>query len=125
MILTVFACFLSVPNDLITSVSLSPPNPIGTVGSSVSLICTAVLSVDVSGAMTVFDYGVMNHTVAAVAGKTQTSIATISPVELSSADEYDCTVIITAPGVCGGGGSEPDCPTKTSDPVTLKVQCKL
>ena len=121
----VCACFLSVPNALITSVSLSPPNPIGTVGSSISLTCTAVLSVDVSGAMIVFDYGFINNTVAAVAGNTQTDTATVSPVELSSADEYDCTVTVTAHGVCGEGVSEPACPTETSNTVALKVQCEL
>ena len=121
----VCACILSVPSGLITSVSLLPPNPIGIVGSSISLTCTAVLSVDVSGAMIVFDYGFINNTVAAVAGNTQTDTATISPVEVSSADEYDCTVTVTAPGVCGEGESQPACPTNTSDAVALKVQCEL
>ena len=121
----VCACFPSVPGDLITSVSLSPSNPIGTVGSFINLTCTAVLSVDVSGAMIVFDYGFMNNTVPAVAGNNQIDMATISPVELSSANEYDCTVTVMAPGVCGGGESESVCPSNTSDPVPLKVQCEL
>ena len=123
--MSVCACFPSVPSGLIKSVSLTPPNPTGTVGSSVSLICTAVLSVDVSGSLIVFDYGFMNYTKAAVAGTTQTGMATISPVKLSSSGDYTCTVTVTAPGVCGGGGSEPVCPTNTSDPVPLKVQCEL
>ena len=72
-----------------------------------------------------FDYGLMNNTVTAVAGNTHTDMATISPVDLSSANDYDCTVTVTAPGVCGGGGSEPDCPIMASDPVPLKVQCEL
>ena len=58
------------------------------------------------------------------ANLTQQSTAVISPVSLSSAGEYTCTVTVTAPGVCGGGGSQPACPTYTSDPVALKVQCK-
>ena len=123
MIMAGCACFPSVPSSLIKSVSLSPPNPIGTVGSSVSLICTAILSVDVSGAMIVFDYGFRTSTMAAVAGSTQTDIATISPVEVSSSGDYTCTVTVIAPGVCGGGG--PACPTNTSDAVPLIVQDEL
>ena len=117
--------FFPVPSGLITSVSLSPPNPIGTVGSSVILTCTAIFNVDVSGAVIVFKYGFMNNTIDAVAGNTQTDMATISPVESFSAGEYTCTVTVTVPGVCGEGESEPVCPTKTSDSVTLEVKCKL
>ena len=62
---------------------------------------------------------------AAVAGNNQIDMATISPVELSSAGEYTCTVTVTASGVCGGGGSELACPTKTSDAVKLTVMCEL
>ena len=105
--------------------SLLPPDPIGTIGSSISLTCTALLSVDVSGAMIVFDYGFANNTVPALTGNTQTDTATISPVKLSSTDEYDCIVTVTALGVCGEGGSEPACPNNTSDAVALKVQCEL
>ena len=96
-----------------------------TTGSSANLTCTAILSVDVSGAMIVFDYGFMTNTVAAIVGNNQTNMVTLSPVELSSASDYTCTLTVAAPGVCGGGGSEPACPTKTSDPVTLNVQCEL
>ena len=122
MIMAVCACFPSVPPGLITSVALSFSNTNVTVGHSVDLTCTAFLSVDVSGAMIVFDYGFMTNIVAAVAGNIQTGIATISTVDLSSADEYDCTVTVTAPGVCGGDGSEPVCPTKTSNLVPLTVK---
>ena len=118
--------FLSVPSDLITSVSLSTSNQTGNVGSSVSLTCTAVLSVNVTWAMIEFDYGLgSSNTVAAVAGTTQTDVATLSPVTISSAGNYACSVTVTAPGVCGGGGSEPACPTRTSDPVALIVHCEL
>ena len=96
-----------------------------TAGSSVSLTCAAMLSVDVSGAMIVFDYGFRTITKAAVTGSTQTDTAIISPVELTFSGNYTCTVTVTAPGVCGGCGSEPACPTNTSDPVLLKVQCEF
>ena len=48
----------------------------------------------------------------------------LSSVMLSSAGEYTGTVTVTASGVYGGGGSQPACPTKTSDPVTLTIQSK-
>ena len=115
--------FPTVPSKLITSVSLSPSNPTETVGSSVTLTCEAVLTVDVSGAIIEFDYnGLTDSSVAAVSGTFQTNMATISLVTISSASEYTCTVTVTASGVCGG--SEPACPTNTSDAVTLTVRCK-
>ena len=103
---------------------LSISNSPGTIGSSTDLTCTAILSVDVSGAMIEFDYGFVSNTLAMASDTTQNNVATISPVELFSAGEYTCTVTVTASGVCGGGGSEPDCPTKTSDAVALEVQCE-
>ena len=118
------ASFFSVPSGLITSVSLSPPNPIGTVGSSVYFACTATLSRDVFGAVIEFDYGIVTTTMSAVSGTTQTDTAIITSATLSSAGEYTCTVNVTAPGVCGGGGTEPTCPVMTSDPVTLKLRCE-
>ena len=79
---------------------------------------------DVSGSMIDFDYGLISHSGFAVAGTNQTNSSIITPVMISTAGEHTCTVTITAPGVCGGGGSEPACPNKTSDPVTLGVQCE-
>ena len=119
--------FSSVPSDLIATVSLSPSNPNETVGDSVTLTCTATLSIDVSGAMIEFDYGsITTNTIAAVSGTSQTDIATISSVSISFVGEYTCTVTVTAPGlgVCGGGGPEPACPTKTSSTVSLTVHCE-
>ena len=85
----------------------------------------AELSVDVSGAMIKFEYGsIANNTITAVSGTNQTNTTTISPVSISSAGSYTCTVTVTASGVCGGGGSEPACPTNTSHPVTLMLQCE-
>ena len=123
VIITSAFVFPSVPSDLITSAFLSPSNPTGTVGSSVILTCTAMLSVDVSGAMIEFDYGLGSTSVVTASNTTEANTATISSVSLSSAGDYTCTVTVTAPGVCGGG-SEPVCPTKTSDPITLTVQCE-
>ena len=119
------ACFPSVPSDLITSASLSLSNTNVTLGSSVSLTCTAIMSVSVIGAMIMFDYGFMTNTMAAVPGNTHTGMATISPVKLSSSGDYTCTVTVAAVGVCGVGGSIPACPTSTTDPVALRVQCEL
>ena len=117
--------FLSVPSNLITSASLSLSNPIGIVGSSVTMSCIAFLSVDVSGAMIEFDLRLNDVSLDTASGTTLTKTVTISPVALPSAGSYTCTVTVTAPGVCGGGGSEPACPTKNSDSVLLKVQCEL
>ena len=120
--------FPSVPSDLITSASLSPSNPTRTVGSSVILTCRAMLSVDVSGAMIKFDYQLGSTSVgtgsSTASSTTEADTTTISPVSLSTAGDYTCIVTVTASGVCGGGGSEPTCPTKTSNTATLTVQCE-
>ena len=117
--------FTSVPSDLILSVSLSPANPIETVGSSATLTCMAKVSVDVTGAMIEFDNNRLDDvSVDTASGTTLTNTTTISPVSISSAGEYTCTVTVTASGVCGGGGSEPVCPTKTSNIISLTVQCE-
>ena len=97
---------------------------IGILGDSIIATCTAELSVAVLGTTIEFDYGFINNTLPAVAGTTQTNMATISSVTPSTAGEYNCIVTVTVPGVCGGGGSEPSCPSKSSDPVTLRVQCE-
>ena len=88
------------------------------------MTCTAILSVNVSGAMIEFDYRLDGVSLETASGTTLTSTATIYPVTLSSAGEYTCTVTVTASGVCGGGGSEPACPTKTSNAISLTVQCE-
>ena len=79
-----------------------------------------MLSLDVTGAMIEFDYGVgSSNTVPVVAGTTQTNVGMISPVTISSAGDYTCTVTVTASGVCGESGL--DCPTGTSSPVSVAV----
>ena len=83
-----------------------------------------MLSADISGATIVFDYGFSSKMVTADGSTTQTNTATISTVTISSAGEYTCTVSVTASGVCGGGESEPTCPTSTSDAISLTVTCK-
>ena len=95
-----------------------------TIGDSVSFTCTATLSADISGAMIVFDYGFVSNMVPAVAGTTQTNTAPISPVTVSSAGSYTCTVNVTASSECGGE-LQPACPTGTSDAVSLTVTCEL
>ena len=116
--------FSTVPNNLITSASLSFSNTTGIAGSFVTLMCTAVLSEDVSGAMIQFDYGLGDVSVDTVSGTTLTNTANISHLNVFSAGNYTCTVTVTASGVCGGGGSKPACPTKTSNTVLLTVQCE-
>ena len=114
----------SVPSNFITSVRLSVDPDIGVWGEPVTLICTTNLSSNGSGAMIEFDYGFTNNLATVDDNLTQENKAVRSPVNIFSTGEYTCTVTVTAPGVCGGSGSEPACPTNTSDPVTLKVQCK-
>ena len=115
--------FFPVPSNLITSVSLSFSNQTGIVGSSATLTCMAVLSVDVSGVVIEFDYKLGDTSVETASGSTLTNTATISIVALSSAGYYTCTVTVAAFGVCGGG-SRQTCPTLTSDVVLLTMQCE-
>ena len=114
--------FFLVPSDIITSATLSITPTTGLVGHSITAFCNASLSVDVFGAMIKFDYGLTSNTVAAISGTTQTDKATISSSAIIPGSEYNCTVTLTASGVCGGGESEQACPTKTSDPVTPIVE---
>ena len=109
--------FSSVPSDLVESVSLTPVNATRIVGSSIDLTCTAMLSTGVSGAKIVFDYGFDSNMVTASANTAQASTTTISPVSISSARSYTCTVTVTASGVCGGS----TCPTMTSGPIHVTV----
>ena len=96
-------------------------------GNLTVIFCEAKLTVPVntSKATLEFDYGVTIVTVPAGSGTTLTNIVTISPVSISSAGNYTCSMTVAAPGVCGGGGTEPACPTKTSDPVALMVKCEF
>ena len=115
----------SFPDKLIESVSLTPPHPTATVGSSITLICIAELSVDVSSAVIEFDFGSASISRATYPSSTQFHIVTISNVSASSVDNYyKCTVTLTVLGVCGGGGLEPACPTNTSNVVTPTVLCE-
>ena len=84
----------------------------------------AVLLVDASGAVIMFEYKFGDMSVDTASDTTLTNTVTVPTVTLSSAGDYTCTVTVTASGVCGGGGSEPACPTSTSGPVRLTVQCK-
>ena len=118
-----FFLFYSVPSPLISSVTLTRSSPTRKVGSSVTLFCTALLTVNISGAMIEFDYGFRSKSAFAASGTTQTNTTTISPVSISSAGEYTCTVTVTAPGVCESGPRQV-CPTKISDPVSLTVLCE-
>ena len=116
--------FSSVPSDLISSVSFSSSSSIGMVGFSVFFYCTVMLSLDTPGAEIEFDYKLVDASVGSASGTTLTNLFAISRVSIFSAGSYTCTVTVTAPGVCGGSGSEPACPTKTSNTVSLTVRCE-
>ena len=121
LLLSVLFSFSSVPDNLITSATLSPANPIGTVGSSIDLNCMAVLSEDVSGAIIEFEYGfIASKMITADSGTSYTDTATIDTVNIFSTGPYTCKVTVTAPGVCG---PQPACPTN-SDSISLTVQCE-
>ena len=73
-----------------------------------------------------FDYRFMNNSVLTIPGSMQNSNNfMISPVTISSAGEYTCTVTVNETSVCGESGSESVCSSKTSAAVTLTVQCEL
>ena len=72
----------------------------------------------------VCDYGFTNHTVAAGAGINNLfNHAIISPVTISSAGEYTCTLTVIATDFCQGVDSKQVFTPKTSDTVTLSVEC--
>ena len=96
---------------------------IGVLGDSITAICTAELNFTISGCDIKFDYGFKTITVATGAGVKLFNWVTISPVNISSAGEYTCTVTVTGGDFCQGVGSEQLFQPRTSDVVTLRVQC--
>ena len=83
-----------------------------------------MLSLDAPGAVLEFDYKLGDESVGIASGTTLTDTFVIAPVSISSAGSYTCTVTVTASGMCGEGGSEPACPTKTSNTISLTVRCE-
>ena len=78
---------------------------------------------DAAGAVVELDYRLDDVSMYTAFGTTLTNTITISPVSISSAGEYTCIVTVTASGVCGGGSGK-NCPTNTSDVVSLTVPSK-
>ena len=105
------------------SVSLSFDPMIGVVGDSITAICTAELNFTIPGCEIKYDYGFKTTTVAVGASVKLFNFATISPVNISTAGEYTCTVTLTGGPFCQGVGSEQLFIPRTSDAVTLRVQC--
>ena len=120
-----FSCLVS--SDLITSVTISFTPSIVLVGDKTVVFCVAQLKepLNASEAGFAIDYGFKINIVPTGAGTTVTNSVPIFSVNISFAGAHNCTVTVTAPGVCGGGGSEPACPTMTSDPVALMVECEF
>ena len=113
-----------VPTEIITSVSLSFDPMTGVVGDFITAKCTVELNYTISGCDMEFDYGFITNTdVAAGAGLEAYNFATISLVNISSAGEYTCTATVTGGDFCQGVGSEQLFIPRTSDAVTLRVQC--
>ena len=96
---------------------------IGVLGDSVIATCTVELNFNVSGCTIEYDYGFTTSTsVATSADVKPHHSATISPVKISSAGEYNCTATVFSGSYCQVNGSEQLSMPRTSDAVTLRVQ---
>ena len=110
-------------NDFLL-VSLTPSTLIAFVGSSVTFTCTAMVNVNISGITFQFDSSFMDNSSLTTTGSNEMSNNyTISPVNISSAGEYTCSLTVSVPGVCGDL-FQPPCPSNSSVAV-LTVLCKL
>ena len=107
-------------SGIIISVDLTFNPMIGVLGESTLATCIASVTVNVSLCSVQFDYGLVTNEVAGGAGLDLYNTLTISPVTISSAGEYTCTVSIVDTLDCTRNISP-----KTSEAVTLKVQCAL
>ena len=98
---------------------------IGVLGDSITATCTVELNVYVSGCVIKFNYEFITNTPAAGAGLTLYNFATLSPLNISSAGEYTCTATVFTGPSCQVNGSGQLSIPRTSDAVTLRVQCAL
>ena len=96
---------------------------IGVLGDAIFAICTVQLNFTVPGCAFEYDYGFTTTTTPASTGTTAVSTVTVSPVNISLAGEYTCTVTVRHNDFCQGVGSEQVFTPRTSDVVTLRVQC--
>ena len=102
-----------------------PPNVV--LGNNVTLFCNAKLRVmNTCCEMIEFEYGFSQNSRTAFAGLNQTNTFVISPVTLSSAGNYSCTVNVTANDVGSGEALGSDLiSSNDSNVVSLSVQCEL
>ena len=110
--------FYVAPSGIITSVTLTFIPVIGVLGNSTTASCVARLSVNVSGCILRFDYGFVTNEVAGGSGLNQYNFRTLSPVNISSAGFYTCTVTVIDTHYCKRNSSQ-----KTSEAAVLNVQC--
>ena len=96
---------------------------IGVLGDSVTATCTIELNFTVSGCVIKFYYGFKTDIVSGGSGLTAFNFATISPVNISSAGEYTCTATVFSGPYCQVNGSGQISMPRTSDAITLRVQC--
>ena len=92
---------------------------IGVVGNATLALCRAQLTVNVSGCILQFDYGFVTIEVPGGSALDHYKFLALSPVNISSAGEYTCTVSVFDTDFCTRNISP-----KTSAAVTLTVQCE-
>ena len=90
----------------------------GVVGNTTIARCLAQITVNVSGCILRYDYGFVTNEVPGGFGLDIYNFAILSPVNISSAGEYTCTVSVIDTDFCTRSISP-----KSSAAVTLKVQC--
>ena len=118
-----FPCIYSVSSEIISSVSLSFDPMIGVLGDLITATCAVELNFTLYGCEIEFNYGFKTYTVAAGAGAKLYNFATIPSVNISFAGEYTCTATVFSGPICQVNGSGQLSIPRTSDAVTLRVQC--
>ena len=103
----------------ITSVELTFNPTIGVLGNDITARCLAQLTVNASGCILRFDYGSVKNLAPGGSALDLYNFLTLSPVNISSAGVYTCTVSVIDTGFCTRNIS-----SKTSEGVTLTVQCE-
>ena len=96
---------------------------IGVWGDAITATCTVELNFTVPGCLFEYDYGFTTTTAPASASTTAFNTPTVSPVNISLAGEHTCTVTVRYTPFCQGVGSEQVFTPRSSDVVTLRVQC--
>ena len=110
--------FYIAPSGNITSVDLTFNPVIGVVGNITTAICHAQFTVNTSGCILQFDYGFVTNEVSSGSGLDAYNIGMLSPVNISSAGKYTCTVSVIDFDFCTRNIS-----AKTSAAFNLIVQC--